>query len=89
MAGSSVKQPTPVTTPGRLSAGVPRLGAIVVYDRPYKILGYQGTIPIAAEVGRLRAFRANLPGAAVSGSGCASSASLPQIAVRSEPGSSA
>ncbi|HZN37596.1 MAG TPA: hypothetical protein VFD82_02265 [Planctomycetota bacterium] len=59
---------------------------VVVWDRPYKIIGYQGTIPIVLHSPRLRAICVGLAGTDVQGIGCSSTGAPPQNAVRSDSG---
>ncbi|MEO6593454.1 MAG: VCBS repeat-containing protein [Planctomycetota bacterium] len=57
---------------------------VLVWDWPYKIINPIG--PVASHSPRLRAIRVGLAGTAVQGTGCASTGSPPQIAVRRDLG---
>lgn len=68
------------------SSGSNPYPVVVVQDRPDKILGYIGNIPIVGPRSRLRAFRVSLAGTSLIGSGCATSGPSPYIAVRHADG---
>jgi hypothetical protein len=70
------------------SSGANPYPIVVVQDRPDKILGYVGSIPIVGPRARLRAFRAAPVGTAIQGAGCASAGVPPRIAVRRADGTS-